>query len=126
MKKLSVALIFGGRSVEHEVSIRSARSIFENLTGRYTVIPVYVTKEGRWFRCSDGFPGSLEDEELDEIVPVLGSGGHFVSLGNPAAAFSVDVAFPIIHGTCGEDGSLQGLLELMRLPGKKRGQVHFL
>lgn len=111
-------LIFGGQSVEYEVSIRSAQSIFENLIQRYAVIPVYVTKEGKWFRCPDGFPNFSEsgkDGELDEIAPVFGQEGHFISLSDKKI-FSANVAFPIIHGTYGEDGSLQGLLEMMHLP----------
>jgi D-alanine-D-alanine ligase len=117
MQKISIMLIFGGQSVEHEVSIRSARSIFENLIERYSVIPVYVTKEGKWFRCLEGFPNfseSKEDDTLDEIAHIFGQKGHFISLSDKKT-FLADVAFPIIHGTYGEDGSLQGLLEMMHL-----------
>lgn len=118
MSKLSIALLFGGQSVEHEVSIRSARSIFENLVERYVVIPIYVTKEGKWFHCLNGFPNSSENEsthEMEEIALVLGNEGYFISILGKGKNFSVDVVFPIIHGTHGEDGSLQGLLEMMQL-----------
>lgn len=118
MKKPSIILIFGGQSVEHEVSIRSAQSIFNNLIERYEVIPVYVTKEGKFISCRDTFPNVFEIGDgmnIDEIVPVLGQAGHFISLKD-REVFSGDIVFPIIHGTHGEDGSLQGLLEMMHLP----------
>lgn len=118
MRKLSIMLIFGGQSVEHEVSICSARSIFENLIERYVVLPVYVTKVGKWLYYPDNFPtfsNDTEDGELDEITPVFGQPGHFISLSS-GRVFSPDVVFPIIHGTYGEDGSVQGLLEMMHLP----------
>ncbi len=86
-----MAVIFGGRSGEHDVSIRSARSVIEALkSSRYKVREFFIDKEGRW-----------------DPAPLSSEPG-----GNPG----IDVVFPLVHGTFGEDGTLQGLLELAALP----------
>jgi D-alanine-D-alanine ligase len=88
--KLRVAVLYGGRSGEHEVSVRSAESVMAVMDrNRYEVVPIFITPEGRWQ------PGP--------IVPEPG--------GNPG----IDVVFPVLHGTFGEDGTVQGLLELADL-----------
>ena len=89
--KLRVAVIYGGRSGEHEISVRSARSIMRGLDpSRYEQIEYFIDKDGKWS------PGPLRPE--------------------PDAHPDIDVAFPILHGTFGEDGTVQGLLELADLP----------
>jgi D-alanine-D-alanine ligase len=89
--KLRVACIYGGRSGEHEISIRSAESIIAALDpARYEVIHYKISKEGKW--------------SPKPIVPEPGAQAH------------IDVVFPILHGTFGEDGTVQGLLELADLP----------
>ncbi|MFN7936159.1 MAG: D-alanine--D-alanine ligase family protein [Bryobacteraceae bacterium] len=89
--KTRVAVIYGGRSGEHEISLRSAKSIIEALDPeRYHVLHYVISKEGRW--------------SPKPIQPEPGSNSH------------IDVAFPILHGTFGEDGTVQGLLELADLP----------
>ena len=89
--KLRVAVIYGGRSGEHEISLRSAKSIIEALDPeKYKVLHYVISKEGRWS------PRPISPEP------------H----GNP----EIDVAFPVLHGTFGEDGTVQGLLELAELP----------
>jgi D-alanine-D-alanine ligase len=89
--KLNVAILSGGRSGEHEVSVRSAESIISALDpSRYNVLKYFITKEGKW--------------QPAPIVPEPG--------GNPG----IDVVFPVLHGTFGEDGTVQGLLELADLP----------
>ena len=89
--KTNVAVIYGGRTGEHEVSLRSAKSIIEAIdTEKYKVLHYVISKEGKW--------------SPRPIVPEPG--------GNPG----VDVAFPVLHGTFGEDGTVQGLLELADLP----------
>jgi len=122
MRKLRVAVLFGGRSGEHEVSVASAKSIMQVMdSDRYDVLPVGITKEGRWLTSGEAqaalisgvVEGAAQDEDKRasqvtgqrELVP--GAGGEF-----PA----VDVVFPVLHGTYGEDGSVQGLLELGDLP----------
>ncbi|MCW5983144.1 MAG: D-alanine--D-alanine ligase [Bryobacteraceae bacterium] len=89
--KQTVAVIYGGRSGEHEISIRSATSIMLAIDrDRYDVVEYFITKEGKW-----------------QPRPILPEPG-----GNPG----IDVAFPVLHGTYGEDGTVQGLLELAALP----------
>jgi D-alanine-D-alanine ligase len=89
--KTSVAVIYGGRSGEHEISLRSAESIMNALDPeRYTITKLFIDKEGRWSPRA--------------ITPEPG--------GNPG----IDVVFPVLHGTFGEDGTVQGLLELADLP----------
>jgi len=91
MSKLNVAVVYGGRSGEHEVSLRSAKSIIANLDpDRYEVLEYLVSPEGKW--------------SPEAILPEPG--------GNPG----IDVIFPITHGTFGEDGTMQGLFELADLP----------
>src|SRR6202790_991103 len=89
--KLLVAVLYGGRSGEHEISLRSAESIIAAMDPqRYEVQRIFITPEGRW--------------EPRAISPEPG--------GNPG----IDVVFPVLHGTFGEDGTVQGLLELAGLP----------
>jgi D-alanine-D-alanine ligase len=115
-----VAVIFGGRSVEHDVSLVSAKAIMEALDpDRYEVVPILVKRDGRWERRGAGallraHPG------LADLLGVAGpatsarrAGGSAGRRGRRAA---VDAVFPIIHGTGGEDGTLQGLLTLADVP----------
>jgi D-alanine-D-alanine ligase len=91
LNKIHVGLIFGGRSGEHEVSIRGAESVREALGhGRYAVQDFYISKDGKW--------------QPRPLLP------------EPGANPGLDVVFPLLHGTFGEDGTIQGLLELAELP----------
>ena len=114
MTKLQVGLLFGGRSGEHEVSIRSAIAIANALSAtanadKYTVLPVYIQKDGLW-----------QAGEIAEQVLATGTPPESDQNGNlwqfPAQVSSVDVWFPILHGPNGEDGTIQGLLQLMQVP----------
>jgi D-alanine-D-alanine ligase len=116
---LRLALIFGGRSAEHDISLASAGFVAEMLdTDRYQIVPVGITRDGRWLRprdldaaLSDGLEGCAADDAhlvVDPTRPGLElAGGGFQPL---------DFAFPIMHGTFAEDGTMQGLLELAGLP----------
>ncbi len=99
MTKLRVAVIYGGRSGEHEVSLRSAESIMAAMDrDRYEILPVFIDKDGRWQRIDKdgrGRPGAISPE--------------------PGSNPDIDVVFPVLHGTFGEDGTVQGLLELAGL-----------
>jgi D-alanine-D-alanine ligase len=120
---LTVALIFGGRSAEHEVSLRSAASIFQAMgNSRYRVIPVLITHDGAWYRRpSDPSAFSAESKvsENDRLLfsPDPSHKGflHLFEDGT-TAPMEVDVVFPVLHGTYGEDGTLQGLLDLANVP----------
>jgi D-alanine-D-alanine ligase len=113
MAKLKVGLLFGGRSGEHEVSIVSAGAIHRGLVAnadRYEVMPFYIQKTGHWVA------GAVAQQVIDtQQAPAtdLATGSLWEF---PAEAASVDVWFPILHGPNGEDGTIQGLLELMQKP----------
>jgi D-alanine-D-alanine ligase len=115
-----VMVVFGGRSGEHEVSLASARAITEALrkSGRHEVVPVGITREGRWI--SSGEPM----RELESKAGYLSDGSDLEVSGPPASVAeklpaglgSVDVVFPVLHGPYGEDGTIQGMLELAGVP----------
>ncbi|PYS95355.1 MAG: D-alanine--D-alanine ligase A [Acidobacteria bacterium] len=119
-RKLRVGVIFGGRSVEHEVSLVSARAIMQALDpGRYEVVPIGITKKGRW--VSGGTHFALPADPSVGGLVVLKNGGVAKRSRAPrraagAALRPLDVVFPVVHGTGGEDGALQGLLELADIP----------
>lgn len=118
-----MAVIFGGRSVEHEVSLVSAKTIIKNIdTARFLVLPVFIDKAGVWRRVSIGSwlkGGGLETSEWGVLSPSLDPKDKvFYEIG-PSGLMSeheVDIMFPVLHGTYGEDGTIQGLLELMDIP----------
>ncbi len=107
-----VGLIFGGRSVEHQVSVRSARTVAEGLEqAGHRVVPLGVAPDGCWL--SSEVAARALAGEIDSLPP----GGERVARTlRHALAQDVDVLFPIVHGTWGEDGTLQGLCEMLDLP----------
>ena len=108
--KTRVGVIFGGRSGEHEVSLRSAESIIRSLDpSKYDVVPIAITHEGRWL----GSTNSVAMLSAGEAIQgALTSGEPMAVSPEPQANGPFDVFFPIVHGTYGEDGTIQGLLEL--------------
>ncbi|MCA9511258.1 MAG: D-alanine--D-alanine ligase [Myxococcales bacterium] len=118
---MRVGLLFGGPSVEHEVSIASATSILGALDpSRYDVRLIAVDKQGRWHLGEGDHPPALIASRGDEVAPPALPGQRALvklgaSAGAPSAA-EIDVLFPIIHGRHGEDGTLQGMLELAGIP----------
>ena len=127
--KINVGVIFGGRSTEHEVSIISAHQAIAALdTGKYRVIPLYITKDGHWYSGDNLLKLSNfrnMKQLLAEAVPVelsVNFGSKEVFVRNSGGLFKkawqerIDVAFPVVHGTNVEDGSLQGMLEMTGIP----------
>ena len=112
--RLKVALLFGGRSGEHEVSVRSASSVARGLAQRHEVIPVFIDREGTW-RLQPGEPAG-EGGEPVFLVPAPSDHGRLRGLADAQPLASPDVYFPVLHGTFGEDGTIQGLLELAAVP----------
>ncbi len=123
MTKLRVGLLFGGRSGEHEVSIRSAQAIAKALNSsqnidKYEILPFYIQKDGNWL--SEQLPQNV----LESGVPLLQAEnttnltikGQLSPWQSPASVGEIDVWFPILHGPNGEDGTVQGLLTLMQIP----------
>jgi len=108
----TVGVIFGGRSVEHRVSIVSARTVAEGLLqAGHEVIPLGISEDGSWVEPVVG--QRALDGELDALAPL---GGRVRESLVHVLDARIDVAFPIVHGTWGEDGTLQGLLEMLDLP----------
>ncbi len=116
MNKLSIALLYGGRSGEHEVSLRSAASVFNHLNrDKYSIHLIGITKTGLWYLQNSPEQGGeilSIAEDPDASVSVKPGDGFYVS----REKLPVDAVLPIIHGTFGEDGTLQGLLEMADLP----------
>ncbi len=114
-RRLRVALLAGGRSSEHDVSLASARSVLEGLDpARYDVVGVVIGRDGRWAlqsRDTDVLVAATDAQASPaETLPVPADGGTLAALG------AVDVVLPILHGPFGEDGTVQGLLELADVP----------
>lgn len=122
-QRLRVALLFGGRSAEHDVSVLSAGNVFRALDpSRYEVVPIGITRAGTWILCTlsgDAFPTRVP-EEGPHIALVPGGGGRLFILaedGGPAEPSApIDVVFPVLHGPFGEDGTVQGAAELAGIP----------
>jgi D-alanine-D-alanine ligase len=121
MRRLSVGVVFGGRSVEHDVSVVTAHQAMAELSEHHDVVPIYITREGRWLSSPalndlSVFEAQRWEEVGEEafIPPVTGHGGLFVPGGRLRGhrILALDVVVVCTHGTFGEDGTLQGLLEL--------------
>jgi len=154
MKKIRVGILFGGRSGEHEVSLLSAASVFNAIDkNKYEVVPIGITKEGRWRTSADaerllqGKASSEDSRQLRAGDPEATPGAALLAKGEAVVvppepqrqgssltpfetdaraagltrraadrAINVDIIFPVLHGTFGEDGTIQGLLELADIP----------
>jgi len=118
--KLCVAILYGGRSAEHDVSVMSAKNVILSLSPeKYAPMPIYVTRAGRWVlgRLEDG--NLATPEQGTEICLVPGGGGRLLAIpesGRLAEEGRIDALFPVLHGLHGEDGSVQGLAEVARVP----------
>ena len=126
---INIGVIFGGTSVEHEVSIITAQRAIAQLMGmnKYNVVPIYISKQNRWYTGSyllevEHFKDLKKVIEHSKRIQLVKGERNAVLISDPVKKFHdafvdyIDVAFPIIHGTGGEDGSLQGLLEHLDIP----------
>ncbi len=113
MSKLHVAILFGGKSVEHEISINSARNIFEFIDrSRFDVSLIGISRTGGWYLKKEVNADISSGEPLR--LNMVGSRKGFMRLNSEILHF--DVIFPVLHGTDGEDGSIQGLLTTFEMP----------
>ena len=119
-KKIKIGVIFGGRSGEHEVSLVSAASVIKVLDkDKYQVVPIGITKEGKWLATGDPMKALKSGksrgitQEAETIINPAKKGFLRTAKGT---LVSVDVVFPVLHGTYGEDGAIQGLLEMANIP----------
>ena len=111
MQKLKLGVIFGGMSTEHDVSVTSGTSVIKNLNKeKYEIYPIYIDNDGKWYEYS---------KKVDEI-DILQVGEKIeekIAIANPIEYLQeCDVIFPVLHGLYGEDGTIQGLLELIKKP----------
>lgn len=118
--KQTIGVLFGGRSGEHEVSLNSAATIVENFDrNRYQVIPIAISRTGKWYgpiAKADVATFKAENYQGHEVTILPQPGGRLIDLRSGETIAVLDAIFPIIHGTSGEDGVLQGLLELANIP----------
>lgn len=128
---LRIGVFFGGRTAEHEISIISAQQAIAVLGESYSVVPLYIAKDGAWY-TGEGLLGMEGFKDIPallkgctEVIPSLNparpalmaaKGGLFGALFGSGVAAEFDVAFPIMHGVHGEDGTLQGVFEMADLP----------
>lgn len=131
-KKLRIGVIFGGRSGEHEVSIRSAASVIQAIDrSKYDVLPIAISREGKWLspasasqllpQPAQALLSSKSVSGNSSTVAILGDPSQkgllsFDQDGEPASAEKLDIVLPVLHGTFGEDGTIQGLLEMANIP----------
>jgi len=130
--KTRLGIVFGGRSGEHEISIRSAKTVIEQIDrDKYDVIPLFITPDGYWLgprasskRLPEAVSAELSNaleqfEDFGVVVANQATRSGFLTIdsgGTVRGAIELDVVFPILHGTFGEDGTVQGLLEMVGLP----------
>lgn len=123
-KKIRIAVIFGGMSGEHEVSLVSAESVIKNLDKKkYQIIPIGITKQGKWISGKDSLKilkSKNQPTKSNVLIPAEPSSDFKLFLLSKTNSISkkigIDAVFPVLHGPLGEDGSLQGFLELSGLP----------
>lgn len=127
MKKPTVGVFFGSRSTEHDVSIVTAISSIVKplkLTGKYTVVPVYISKDGKWYTDPAlmdiaTYTSGAIDSLLKKLKPLsleIGGGLRLMQQGLRHKPVTIDIAFPATHGTHGEDGELMSVFELANIP----------
>jgi D-alanine-D-alanine ligase len=119
-KRLRIVVLFGGRSAEHDVSVLSATNVMRALDpAKYDAVPVFTTREGQWLLSSFEDGTLAKPSSGTEICLVPGGHGRMMAIpatGAPHELPKVDILFPVLHGIHGEDGSVQGLAEVARVP----------
>lgn len=125
-QKIKVGILFGGKSAEHEVSLQSAKNVVDAIDReKYEVVLIGIDKTGKWFLIdtpqfliNENDPKHIAlNKENAKIVTLLPSGGGlFINASDPNDSLKIDVAFPILHGPFGEDGTVQGFLKLAGVP----------
>lgn len=110
--RMNIFLVYGGKSAEHDVSILSAYSILKEIYyNYYTVTPVYITREGKWLKGNEITDPSQVNSSQELILEDIGEGLHFSDIPKENT-----IVFPVLHGPNGEDGTVQGLLEMLEIP----------
>lgn len=112
MQKMKVAVIYGGKSTEHEVSVHSAKDVCSVLEKKYEVFKIFIDKQGLWYlqkECST----QITSQDI-QISPLISKEAHLSTL--EGEKIKIDVFFPVLHGAMGEDGTMQGLFEILNIP----------
>ena len=121
---MNIAVIYGGRSGEHEVSLISAAAIASGITKEHKVILIGITKSGKWYLqpdseyeriCNDTKAVLTIKEDESQAVTIVPAGKNHAFLAG-GKSLDIDVVFPALHGTYGEDGTIQGLFEMADIP----------
>jgi len=125
IKKLKVGILFGGKSAEHEISIRSAKNIIESIDkDKYEVLLLGIDKKGKWLAGQSAENlllkniSSVEESQKGDLLAFAPgkAGNALVDLNNSGNVSELDVVFPVLHGPMGEDGTVQGMLKLADIP----------
>ncbi len=125
MKKKKIAVIFGGNSTEYEVSLQSAAAVLEHMdTEKYEVIPIGISRTGEWYRYTGNYENIGRGSWLEDgkhLCPIVVSGNRLVKgflelRKDRYSIVEIDLVFPVLHGKNGEDGTLQGMFELAKIP----------
>lgn len=128
IQKIRVGVLLGGRSAEHEVSLNSAKNVVPALDhDKYEIVLLGIDKEGQWFWYPEDMLAEMSIDPQEIALPMPSpeqtvacvpgrTSGQLLRLSSPPQEINLDVIFPVLHGTFAEDGTIQGLLELLRLP----------
>lgn len=121
MSKKKIAVLFGGQSSEHEVSCRSAVTIINSINNEYyDIFMIGITKDGQWLKIDsvdDIIKDTWRESKITAVLsPDAGQRGILILDGNQVELERIDVIFPVLHGKNGEDGTVQGLMELAKIP----------
>lgn len=120
-QKKCIAIIFGGKSGEHDVSLLSASSVLQAIDqSKYIPLPVGISQTGEWLTGEEAFAylsNNLDETFIDQLKPELPEVENYRGNAFPSSVFeAVDVVFPVLHGTYGEDGTIQGMFEMINIP----------
>ena len=118
MQKLKLGVAFGGMSTEHNVSVVSGTSVIKQLNkDKYEIYPIYISENGQWFESKQSM------ENVADIKSTKPS-GDLIKIENPIKYIKqLDCIFPVLHGLYGEDGTIQGLFELAKVPYVKSSKI---
>ena len=119
--KENIVVLFGGQSPEHEISLMSATTIIKNIDKeKYNIYPIGITKEGKWLLYQGKIEGIVENKWIKKGIPAIispdASHKGIIILRDEPLFVQIDKVFPVLHGSNGEDGTIQGLLEMAQIP----------
>ena len=120
MKK-NIVILFGGQSPEHEVSLKSATTVMQNINQeKYNIYPIGITKEGKWLLYQGAIEGIVENKWIKKGISTIISPDathHGIIIFKQEPLFiEIDMVFPVLHGSNGEDGTVQGLFQMAQIP----------